>query len=244
MFDIEHGRRLDELRKRYQVRFELKLNRATSLNNYEYLDILDRAWSDAALNRPSGGLLCDVGCASFWYAAMLHAFFRPRELVGVDVEGHRLFRDGRTRIDYATGYVSDLPNARFMVADYATCDLPADVVTAWFPFVTPEAILAWRLPLTLLAPQRLFQRVFHNLRPKGMFVMVNHGDAEFDRAAPLCDAAGLRCIIRAASAGILSAHRLRPPIVSCWSRAAESSLKPPAAGAASPAAGDNIRANQ
>lgn len=60
--------------------------------------------------------------------------------------------------------MADLPNARFIVADYATCELPADVVTAWFPVVTPTAILAWRLPLSLLAPERLFRRIYHNLR--------------------------------------------------------------------------------
>ena len=63
-------------------------------------------------------LLCDVGCASFWYAAALEAFFRPRAMVGVDVEGYRLFKDGRTRSDYAAGYVGQRPNARFVVADY------------------------------------------------------------------------------------------------------------------------------
>ena len=60
------------------------------------------------------------GCASFWYAAALEAFFRPRALVGVDVEGYRLFKDGRTRSDYAAGYVGQRPNARFVVADYLT----------------------------------------------------------------------------------------------------------------------------
>ena len=72
------------------------MNAATSTNNYEYLDILDRAWADSGLQRPAGGVVCDVGSASFWYAAALHAFFRPRELVGVEVEGHRLFKDGHS----------------------------------------------------------------------------------------------------------------------------------------------------
>ena len=83
----------------------------TSVNNYEYLDILDDAWPEGhawSVTAPRAAqgmeLLCDVGCASFWYAAALEAFFRPERVVGVDVEGHRLFKDGRTRIDYAAGY--------------------------------------------------------------------------------------------------------------------------------------------
>ena len=99
----------------------------------------------------------------------LHAFFRPRRLLGIDVEGFRLFKDGRTRVDYAAGYVSRLPDTRFLVADYLSLAQPADIITAWFPFVTPAAILAWRLPLSLLQPERLFRQIHHNLRPDGLF---------------------------------------------------------------------------
>lgn len=194
------------------------MNLATALNNYEYLDILDRAWSHAGLARPQGGVLCDIGCASFWYAAALQAFFRPRELVGVEVEGHRLFRNGYTRIDYAEGYVSQLSGARFVVADYVTFECPADVITAWFPFLTPSAILAWRLPLSLLAPERLFRQIYHNLKPGGWLVMINHGEGEAALADELCAAAGLRRVTRMAEQGPLSAKRPSPAIVTCWTR--------------------------
>jgi len=215
---IEQSQRITALQSRYQVQFEHRMSSATGTNNYEYLDILDRTWAGSGLTRPSGGVVCDVGCASFWYASALQAFFQPRELVGIEVEGHRLFRDGRSRIDYATGYLTHLPNARFVVADYAVCALEADVVTAWFPFVTPSAILAWRLPLSLLAPERLFGRVCRNLRPGGWFVMVNHGHREAELADDLCIAAGLRRHHRLTEQGVLSRHRPSPAIASCWSR--------------------------
>ncbi|MEP6886216.1 MAG: class I SAM-dependent methyltransferase [Gammaproteobacteria bacterium] len=214
--DPEQGERIAALRDRYQVQFELGMSAATSRNNYEYLDLLDSGWSSLGMGRPEGGVLCDIGCASFWYAATLQAFFRPRCLRGVEVEGYRLFRDGRTRIDYAAGYVAPLPNAEFVVADYTRYSEPADLITAWFPFVTPAAILAWRLPLSLLAPQKLFHRIRHNLRPGGMFLMVNHGAAEAALAAGLCAAAGLVCSGRWAAAGVLSRHRMLPPVLSWW----------------------------
>src|ERR1700691_242187 len=147
----EQAQRIAALRDRYQVQFELRMSAATSANNYEYLDLLDRGWSGSGMGRPAGGVLCDIGCASFWYAATLQTFFRPDRLVGVEVGGHRLVRDGHTRIDYAAGYLAQLPAAEFLVKDYAGHDEPADVITTWFPFVTPAAILAWRLPLSLLA---------------------------------------------------------------------------------------------
>jgi hypothetical protein len=215
----EAARRVAALRSRYQVHFEQHLGRRSSTINYEYLDLLDRAWEQWGRSRPQGGSVCDVGCASFWYAAALHAFFRPQRLIGVEVEGHRLFRDGRARIDYAAGYVADLPNTQFVVADYAALKLPADIITAWFPFVTQHAILAWRLPLSLLKPDMLFSRIKHNLTNEGLFVMINHGREEAQLAAACCVAAGLVCDGQFVAAGALSRYRAVPPIVSWWRRA-------------------------
>ena len=204
------------MRDRYQVNFEHRLSAATSLHNYEYLDILDRGWRESGVERPSGGVLCDIGCASFWYAATLQTFFRPDRMVGVEVEGHRLFRDGRTRIDYAAGYLRRLPHAEFIVADYRAYQEPADVITAWFPFLTPAALLAWRLPLRLLAPEGLFRQIRQNLRPGGMFFMVNHGPEEAVLAERLCIAAGLASAARLSGVGTLSRQRLAAPALSWW----------------------------
>jgi hypothetical protein len=216
--DREQVERIAALRERYQVHFERRMNVATSLNNYEYLDILDRGWGEAGVARPCGGVLCDIGCASFWYAATLQAFFRPDCLIGVEVEGHRLFRDGRTRIDYAAGYLARLPDSHFVVADYCAYREPADVITAWFPFLTPTALLAWRLPLRLLAPGKLFRQVQENLKPGGVFFMVNHGPQEARLAHGLCDAAGLDLIARAEPAGVFGKQRPMAPALSWWRR--------------------------
>ena len=217
--DADQTERISALGRRYGVRFEAAMAAATARENYEYLDILDRTWGSAGLARPTGGELCDVGCASFGYASALHAFFLPRRMVGVEIEGHRLFKNGHTRIDHAAGHLAALPDARFLVADYSHADLPADVITAWFPFLTPAAILAWRLPLSLLAPARLFGRIRHNLRPGGCFIMVNHGPAEAAEARRLCDAAGLRLLGELHESGVLSGYRLQPPLPSVWTHA-------------------------
>jgi SAM-dependent methyltransferase len=213
----EQSRRIAALKDRYQARFESELGTQTSLNNYEYLDILDYAWPSTAPAPPHGmELLCDVGCASFWYAAALDAFFRPRAMVGVDVEGYRLFKDGRTRSDYAAGYLSQRSNARFVVADYLGYTEPADLITAWFPFLTPRAILAWRLPLSLLRPERLIRQIHANLKPGGCFVMVNHGPEEAELAHRWCTAAGFRLTYRQSTPSLLSRGRPFPPVVSWW----------------------------
>ncbi len=134
----------------------------------------------------------------------------------MEIEGHRLFRDGRARIDYAAGYAADVPNAEFVVADFTRYDQPADTITAFFPFLTATAILAWRLPLSLLRPEALFARIKHNLKQDGLFVMVNHGLSEADLAAERCSAAGLRPLGRWYDPGPLGAYRLAPPVLSWW----------------------------
>jgi SAM-dependent methyltransferase len=220
----QEAQRIAALQQRYQLRFELQLSAATARRNYEYLDILDIAWEGAGLPRPVGGALTDVGCANFWYAATLQAFFHPARLTGVEVEGHRLYRDGHARCDYAAGYLEGLPQARFLVADYTAVSEPADLVTAWFPFVTPAAILAWRLPLRLLDPSRLFARIAANLVPGGRLVMVNHGPQEAAVAQAYCIAAGLACEFAqpaAQAAGVLSGYRAEVPVVSVWRRLAD-----------------------
>jgi hypothetical protein len=104
------------------------------------------------------------------------------------------------------------------VADDVDCEMPADVITAWFPFLTPAALLAWRLPLSMLTPERLFARIYRNLRPEGLLVVVNHGAAETAIARKLCDAAGLTPLSSFAEPGAFSAHRASPAQLSCWTR--------------------------
>ena len=94
----------------------------------------------------------------------------------------------------------------------------ADIITAWFPFVTPASVLAWRLPLSLLKPEKLFRQIQHNLGPKGLFLMVNHGATEAELAARWCDAAGLRLAGQWTEPGPLNTHRLSPPVLSWWQR--------------------------
>jgi hypothetical protein len=217
---LELAQRISALQDRYQVRFEARMSAATSINNYEYLDILDCSWTSAGSSRPAGGIVCDVGCASFWYAATLNAFFRPLRLTGVEVEGHRLFKGGHSRIDYALGYIERERNTRFVVRNYLHHAEPADIITAWLPFLTPGAILAWRLPLLLLRPAGLMRGICRNLAPAGLFVMINHGFDEAASAHELCVAAGLERLWQSTQPSPLNRGRGKPAVVSAWRRRA------------------------
>ncbi len=206
--------RMASLRRQFRVRFEQRAERLTALKQYDYLDILAQAWSAWKLPHSTGVVVQDIGSSNFWYAAVLHAFFRPREMVGIEVEGRRMYINGYSRLDYAHGYIQDLPNTQFIVGDYAGYDHPADVVTAWYPFVTPDPVLAWRMPLSVLAPHTLFSRVARNLIPHGLFVMVNQGQDEAAIAAAWCEKVGL---VRYGSCEVRTLLRSRrPAVVSCW----------------------------
>ena len=207
--------RIDELRARYHVRFESHYGHHTALANYAYLDLLDQAWAGVKRPVPHGIAVTDVGCASFWYARTLHTFFHPSSLTGVDVEGFRLYPTGHSRYDAARGYIAELPQTSFLVANYCTVESQADVITAWFPFVTPSPVLAWRLPLTLFSPQQLLHRIARNLTTQGVFFMVNQGTEEAAIAARYCRGAGLRLVYQWVHPRPLRA-RPHPPVTSWW----------------------------
>lgn len=207
--------RIEALGAQYNARFESCYGHHTALANYAYLDLLDQAWQAMARPVPQGGLVTDVGCASFWYARTLHRFFRPAVLTGVDVEGFRLYPTGYSRYDAAAGYVAGLSGASFVVADYCDVEVQADVITAWFPFVTPAPVLAWRLPLTVFSPERLFLRIAHNLVQNGTFFMVNQGQEEADIAADYARRAGLRALGQWMHPRPLR-PRPHPPVASWW----------------------------
>lgn len=190
--DVE--RRIADLRARYGVAFERRLGTRSALQNYEYLDWLDAAFAAWQLDPPRPRELHDVGCGGFAYAAALHRYFAPARLLGIDVEGHRRLRGGVTRRERVLGHLARLPGAEFVVADYTRGSRSADFVTAFFPFVTREPVLAWRLPLSLLRPAELFGAVRASLEPAGRLFMVNQSADEHRVAAEFAHAAGLACV--------------------------------------------------
>ena len=189
--------RIEELSLIYGIRFELRYPLETSLFNYGYLDLLDRARQALNWTTPYKQHVCDVGSANFAYAAALQAFFHPSYLIGTEVDGHRVYCNGRSRIDYAHGHIQDLPHTKYVVTDYRNFKNSADIVTAWYPFVTPKPLLAWRLPLSLFDPATLFATIATNLVIGGTFVMINHSPDEATVARNIAEATGLeRCHVR------------------------------------------------
>ena len=157
----------------------------------------------------------DVGASNFWCARVLHAFFSPAPLTGVEVEGYHIYSNGYSRWDYAQGYVADLPRTSFKVCDYRQYTDSAETIIAWFPFVSAAPVLAWCTPLRVLSPHTLFRRVAENLSPGGLFVMVNQGREEAMIAFDRCRRAGLRFENSFEVRSTVRPRRI-PPVVSWW----------------------------
>ncbi|ROH86009.1 hypothetical protein ED208_16435 [Stagnimonas aquatica] len=210
--------RVEQLRTRYGCRYERRYHRLHSLENYLYLDLLDRLRSLAGGDWPEGGDWLDVGSKHFWYAPVLLDSLRPASLVGVEIEGYRIYPDGHSRHDYAQYYLTGLAGVSYRVQDVMDWRQPVDGITCFYPFLLPGTVLAWGLPVSLLRPRALFAHLADCLRPGGRLLMVNQGLDEAARAQALAEAAGLR---RRHSLTVTQAllPRPAPPVLSLFVKA-------------------------
>ena len=209
------SRRLSQFRSHYGVAFEQQLNADNALENYVYLDVLHRLRQQSPCWPAVQGRVLDVGCKNFYYAAALAAAFKPAQLTGLELEGHRRYRDGHRRSDYAAFYTGQLGSARYCVGDVCDWREQADLVSCWYPFVFAEVALAWGLPLSAFAPQRFFPALVGAMAPGGLLLVVNQGLAEWQQTAHWLGAQRLHCVARVAVAAPLL-PRPAPPVASLW----------------------------
>ena len=167
--------RIEALREKYGVRFEEQFHSSTALENYEYLDLFDQIQEKQDWKPCFGQELIDVGSLNFYYASALHAFFHPKQLQGIELEGYRVYTNFYSRFDYAQCYIRRLSNTTYSVMDFCDFRGVADGITCFYPFVKPEPLVAWRLPLKVFRPHRLFENCVRTLRTGGFLLMINHG---------------------------------------------------------------------
>lgn len=189
--------RLDPLRER-STRFDYR-------ENLYVLDVLERIVGRRPLTATKGGSfrVVDVGSKNFCYAFALERYFSARsnrpsrlELLGVELDGYVVYRDLRSRVDYAEAYAAQTgnPNVRFVVADFVELVAPPfDVATMFFPFVTRLAQESWGLPGRFFSPERMFRKAAQ-LTPGGHLLVVSQTAEERDETARLGALAGLEVL--------------------------------------------------
>ncbi|GJL55964.1 MAG: hypothetical protein NPIRA02_30960 [Nitrospirales bacterium] len=210
--------RIKTLQLTYGVHFEDQLHISTTLENYEYLDLLDQTKEKLGWEPDRNKELVDVGSLNFYYAPALHAFFHPHTLQGIELEGYRVYTNFYSRFDYAQCYIRPFANTSYTVMDFCNFTGSADGITCFYPFVKPEPLVAWRLPLKVFQPQRMFERMAHSLRPEGFVLMMNHGEDEAQWACTFAQQNGLQLKSQPQPIPPLF-PRADVPIISVWNRA-------------------------
>jgi hypothetical protein len=207
--------RIRQLQSIYPVAFEGQLRQSLALTNYLYLDLLDRARQNFQWKVNPGGCLVDVGSQHFYYASVLHAFFQPQTLSGIELEGYRIYQDGYSRFDYAMAYIRGLPNTQYRVMDFCNFNEEVDGITCFYPFFEPKALVRWRLPLKVFRPELLVQTMARVLRINGFVFMVNRGETEAKIARQLMAETGLTLVGQCTFPDPLTDWN-GPPWVSLW----------------------------
>lgn len=192
------------LRKRYDLAaLHASSSRAVYRENLYVLDALDRFVDASPLGRRVRAL--DVGSKDFRYATALARWLgragtrsaREVSLTGIELEGHRLHPDLRTRRDHAEAFATEVGGAEvtYEVADFlAREERDVDVVFMLFPFVLEYALVRWGLPRSFFLPERMLARVKATLRPGGLVLIFNHTEEEQARQQELLAGAGFEIL--------------------------------------------------
>lgn len=177
---------------------------ASTRRNYRenlfYLEMLERALSEVAVELPPGVCAADVGCSHWFYVKALHALLtwrgagQPRtvHLDGFEVDAFRVYADLRSRYDHAQFHLDSLPGVRYMTTAFTAQPGRYDLVTLLFPFVFRRDALEWGLPHYLFRPLELLADAWRSVRPGGTLIVVNQGEAEHREQQALLAETGLK----------------------------------------------------
>jgi SAM-dependent methyltransferase len=181
-----------ELRGRYDLApLAAASTRAVYRDNLYVLDVLERGLGPAPETeaaRVDGGISAlDVGSKDFRYAFALARWLARRAggasagttkvaLVGIELDGHPVYPDLRSRADHAEAFAAQAgPGVSYRVEDFLDApERDRDVVFVFFPFVLRYALVRWGLPMGHFRPAPFFEHAARCLRVGGLIVIVNH----------------------------------------------------------------------
>jgi hypothetical protein len=182
--------------------WEARANRHDFAVSLGYLQGLERAFREAGVTLPAQVSALDAGPSDWFYVQAQHALLsrygaeNPREVAldGVELDAYRLYKNLRSRHDWAMCYIGDLAGVRYMAQDVRRYDRPVDLAFMLYPFLFADDHNRWGLPRGLLRPEALLAHVSGLIRPGGYLVIANQGAAEREAQHRLLEAAGLSVI--------------------------------------------------
>ena len=177
--------------KRLHADFHLQyLYKNSSADNYRlnlfYLEMLERALSEAVPEIPQTIHAADIGPSDWFYVHALHAalkwWHRPTGrrvwLTGYEADAYRVYSSLFSRYDCAHGYMNGLAGVQYIPRKFTRQPGTFQLVAMLFPFVFLKDHLTWGLPLRKFNPVQLLRDAWDSLEPGGVLVVVNQGEAE------------------------------------------------------------------
>ncbi len=173
-----------------------RLDLATSL---VYLQMLERAFGEVGFAIPDPVRALDAGPSDWFYVRVLHAFLArwgsasPRKVAldGVELDAYRVYNDLRSRHDWAEAYIGGLPGVRYITSDVRDYCEPVDVAFMFYPFIFTADHRRWGLPRRHLRPAAHLAHVASRVKPGGLLLIVNQGEAERETQHRLLAEVGL-----------------------------------------------------
>lgn len=128
--------------------------------------------------------ILDIGSKNWFYAEGEYNFFKYNDhekdisLTGIELDAYRLYTNLYSRLDYASYFIRNLENTRYIAGDFTHHKGNYDYITWFFPFVTKEPLLYWGLPLKFFKPDAMLEHAYSLLKPHGTLIIVNQGEKE------------------------------------------------------------------
>lgn len=162
----------------------------SSAENYRvnlfYTEMLCRALSEAAPQMPPTIHAADIGVSDWVYVQALYAVLkwwnsssgRAVRLTGYEADAYRVCTCLFSRYDLAHGHMRGLEGVQYIPHKFTQQPDEFDVIMMLFPFVFLADHLGWGLPLRRFKPVELLRDAWASLKPGGLLVIVNQGQAE------------------------------------------------------------------
>lgn len=146
------------------------------------------------------GRVLDIGSKNFYYASALYFWSRQslgeHELTGLEIDPYRTYINFYKRGDYARYYVSLLRapqisarNVFYRQGDWLKWNFQEryDLITSFFPFITPRLHEDWGIPRQSFDPETYYRKIFSQTRDALFF---HQGDLEMEISLRLMEEIG------------------------------------------------------
>lgn len=171
--------------------------------NLFYIEFLQAALDQAAIQLPPSLAVADIGASHWFYvqgmAALLKWWRSPEgrqvELTGYEVDAYRIYSDFHARYDHAQAHMRALPGVRYLPQGFHRQPNTFDLITMLFPFVFIGDHLRWGLPRPTFAPAQLLENVWASLKAGGALVIVNQGEQEHQAQREMLLAADIQPLV-------------------------------------------------